>query len=238
MFDASYAGRKPTSEFLQVRRDLYDGAIAYLDQQLEQLLGELDRRGDLSNTIVVITADHGELFGEHGANGHGDDLHRQALEVPLLISYPARIPGGLRVATAVSLKDVSATLLSLAGATDRPLPGRSLERYWNGEPPPGPTGGDTLVMELSYNKRLPKSSPVSQRAMASVVLDQHRLIRNGDGSFDLFDFLNDPGELTDLSDSASFAPVLTRLRGALEATAGPPTGRGPRYRGPEALAGP
>jgi arylsulfatase A-like enzyme len=186
----------------------------------------------------VITSDHGDLFGEKGGTGHGDDLFRPALEVPLLVSYPPKVPRGRRVNTAVSLHDLSATMLSLAGITKHPIPGHSLERFWGDSPPPGPTGGDTLVMELSYNSRLPKNTPVAKGAMASIVLDRHRLIRNGDGSMELYDFLNDPEEKTDLSRAPEFADILTRLQAALQLVAGPPTGRGPRYRGPPALAGP
>jgi arylsulfatase A-like enzyme len=238
MLEASYAGKKPSQELLDVRRDAYDGTIAYLDRQLEELLGALEQRGELDRTVVVITSDHGDLFGEKGATGHGDDLFRPALEVPLLVSYPPKVPRGRRVNTAVSLQDVSATMLSLAGVTKHPIPGRSLERFWGDSPPPGPTGGDTLVMELSYNRRLPKNTPIAQGAMAAIVLDRHRLVRNGDGSVELYDFLNDPEETTDLSQAPEFAEVLTRLQAALQVVAGPPTGRGPRYRGTAALAGP
>jgi arylsulfatase A-like enzyme len=238
MLEASYAGKKPSGELLDVRHEAYDATIAYLDQQLEELLGALEQRGELDRTVVVITSDHGDLFGEKGATGHGDDLFRPALEVPLLVSYPPKVPRGRRVNTAVSLQDLSATMLSLAGITKHPIPGRSLERFWGDSPPPGPTGGDTLVMELSYNKRLPKNTPVAKGAMASIVLDRHRLVRNGDGSVELYDFLNDPEETTDLSQAPEFAEVLTRLQAALQVVAGPPTGRGPSYRGPPALAGP
>jgi arylsulfatase A-like enzyme len=207
MLEASYAGKKPSRELLQVRRDAYDANIAYLDRQLEELLGALEQQGELDRTVVVITSDHGDLCGR-------------------------------RVNTAVSLHDVSATMLSLAGVTRHPIPGHSLERFWGDSPPPGPTGGDTLVMELSYNSRLPKNTPVSKGAMASIVLDRHRLVRNGDGSMELYDFLTDPEETTDLSQTPEFADVLTRLQAALQIVAGPPTGRGPRYRGLPTLAGP
>ena len=52
-------------------RDCYDDCIAFLDDQLGRLLDELERQGLLDNTLVIITSDHGEAFGDHGIFGHG-----------------------------------------------------------------------------------------------------------------------------------------------------------------------
>ena len=73
-------------------RDGYDDCLAYLDAQIGLLFDELGRRGALDNTVVVITADHGEGFGEHGLSGHGVSLYRPELHVPLLVLSP----GGFR----------------------------------------------------------------------------------------------------------------------------------------------
>ena len=74
MLEASYAGKKASRELLDVRRDAYDATIAYLDRPLEDFLGALEKRGELDRTVVVIWSDHGDLFGEKGGTGHGDDL--------------------------------------------------------------------------------------------------------------------------------------------------------------------
>ena len=65
--------------------DAYDDCIAALDRQVGALLDELDRRGVLRDTIVMITADHGEQFGEHGVFNHGFSLYAQEAHVPLVI---------------------------------------------------------------------------------------------------------------------------------------------------------
>jgi arylsulfatase A-like enzyme len=215
MLDAGHNNGVPPKDLMAIQLDLYDGAIAYLDGRVESLLDSLDRRGLLENTLVVVTSDHGNLFGEHDESGHGFDLYRQALEVPLVLSLPGRLPEGKRVDTAVSLRDLASTLYSFAGGDSSPFPGRSLERFWADHPPIGPAGGDTLVMELSSDKRLPANTRVSLGDMASVLVDRYRLIRNGDGSEELFDWTQDPLEARNLARSDSLGPDLERLRGTL-----------------------
>lgn len=79
---------------MQAQLDAYDGGIAYLDQELGLLYDELRERDILGDTLVVITSDHGEMFGEHQLYGHGSSLHRPQLHVPLLMLFPTRIPAG------------------------------------------------------------------------------------------------------------------------------------------------
>ncbi|MBK6307951.1 MAG: sulfatase-like hydrolase/transferase [Gemmatimonadetes bacterium] len=88
-----------------------------------RLLDELGRRGALDNTIVVITSHHGELFGEHGLTGHANALYLPLLQVPLVIRYPAKVPGAWRVTEAISLRDLAATIAELAGLPPTPSPG-------------------------------------------------------------------------------------------------------------------
>src|SRR5262249_41859319 len=67
---------------------LYDGEVAYLDRQLEALIQGFAARGALDRTIVVVTADHGEEFGEHGLFAHGISLFEPAIRVPLVVRLP------------------------------------------------------------------------------------------------------------------------------------------------------
>ena len=70
--------------------DSYDNCLAYLDEQLGELFEELERRGELDRTLVVVTSDHGEGLGEHDLFDHGESLYRTEIGVPLLIVEPAR----------------------------------------------------------------------------------------------------------------------------------------------------
>jgi hypothetical protein len=111
------------------RHDRYAGAIAFLDSQVDSILTTLQAEGILDRTIVVIAGDHGELFGAtHGLVGHGHDLYPNVLRVPLLIRYPARVPAGGRIEQLVSLRDLAATILDLAGAANASVRGESLAR--------------------------------------------------------------------------------------------------------------
>jgi arylsulfatase A-like enzyme len=122
-----------TAEEIRWSMGEYDGGIAYQDAVVDSLMNQLDRRGMLENTIVIITSDHGEHFGEHHRISHGNSLYRQLLQVPLVLRYPRRVPGGTVVSQPVSLADIPQTLFDLAGVTDSAaFPGRSLARYWGG----------------------------------------------------------------------------------------------------------
>ena len=74
----------------------YDNGLAYADEQIGRVLRAIEESPERDHTYVILTADHGEAFGEHGAYGHGWTLHREVLHVPLIIAGPG-IPSGLRV---------------------------------------------------------------------------------------------------------------------------------------------
>jgi arylsulfatase A-like enzyme len=80
----------PALEFLRGR---YRGEVRRVDEQIERLFAELARRGLLDRTLVVVTGDHGEEFGEHRWFGHGSQLYEESLHVPLLL-YGAGVPAG------------------------------------------------------------------------------------------------------------------------------------------------
>jgi arylsulfatase A-like enzyme len=107
--------------------DLYDAELAYLDAQIGELLAALKERGLLDNTIVVITSDHGELFGEHGLANHFKTLSDEETHIPLFLRYPPGVPAGRRVQAPVQLRDILPTVLELAGIESAaPMDGQSL----------------------------------------------------------------------------------------------------------------
>ena len=73
-------------------RDAYDNCLAYLDERLGAWFDDLQRRGVLDQTLVIVTADHGEGLGEHGLFDHGESLYRTEIGVPLLCVLPALSP--------------------------------------------------------------------------------------------------------------------------------------------------
>ncbi len=97
----------------------YEREIRYTDDVLADFLDLLDARGLADSTIVVVTSDHGEGFGEHFWTQHGNDLHDEALLVPFVVRAPALVPAGRVVEEQISLTDVTPTLLALL---DLPVP--------------------------------------------------------------------------------------------------------------------
>jgi arylsulfatase A-like enzyme len=97
----------------------YDNAIRYVDAQVGRLVAELERRGQLDDTIIVITSDHGELFGEHDLVTHGRSLYDAEARVPLLVRWPKRVRAA-DVYEPVSHLDILPSVLDLMGVSPHP----------------------------------------------------------------------------------------------------------------------
>jgi arylsulfatase len=94
---------------------LYDAEIAYLDREVGGFLEDLEKRGLMQDTLVIITADHGEAFREHGYVGHGVSFEKEELEVPLLlIGGPTAKSPAVKPGTA-ALIDLAPTILAALG---------------------------------------------------------------------------------------------------------------------------
>lgn len=106
---------------------LYDGEITYWDVYFGQLMTHLDNLGLLDNSIIIVTSDHGQMFGEHGKWTHRNSLYEEVVRVPLLIRYTGVVTAGLVVTTPVSTIDIMPTLLEwLTIPTPGNLSGASL----------------------------------------------------------------------------------------------------------------
>jgi arylsulfatase A-like enzyme len=199
---------KLPGEVLQMAIDGYDDGIAYLDDQLGRLFGALDSRGLLENTLIVITADHGELHGEHNGFGHGSHLYRQVVDVPLVVVGPRNVPKGKTVVQPVSLRDLPSTVVDLLGLPSS-FPGRSLARYFNGSPASASLDGEYLLTETSDEV---SKTPIDSTRSRSLLHEGKVYIRNSNGTEELFDQAADPVELHDLSKASDFQLVLARFR--------------------------
>ncbi|MGH7562073.1 MAG: sulfatase, partial [Gemmatimonadales bacterium] len=185
---------------VMLRRRAYDAAIAYLDSELGRLFEALTRGGMLENTLVIVTADHGEEFLEHGLMGHGQSLYTQAVRVPLVAVWPGRLPRGVRVAEPVSLERLPATIFDLAGKHGA-FAGPSLAGLWRGENPGLPPLA--IHSSVSAMRRPTPDYPRRQGAIASVQIGTRRYIeRSGDSVGQLFDHATDPAETRNLLASA------------------------------------
>lgn len=218
----------------------YDQEARYTDGFFKDFFDTLESRGLLKNTVILITADHGEEFGEHGTIGlHAHTLYDELLHVPGLLYLPSAKPR--RLPTRLSLIDVAPTLLDTVGV---PIPpsfrGVPLNALL--------AGGDanrTLLAETIHEKKsllsyiavgyelaetdrltgvinpAPRKDGVHYLRAAAARLGNWKLIHNLDGSFELYDLSRDPDEKANLYEGwelrvpASDRPLVEELRSAV-----------------------
>ncbi len=192
----------------------YEASIAYVDRQLEGLFRALEARGILDQTLVIVTSDHGEAFGEQpGVFRHGTSLLMPEVHVPLLIRWPGVVAAGRRVPTPVSLRDLSATILDLVGIHESPLPGSSLG--WAVRSPEAEGSRPPAISSLRK---------FGEQIYYSVTGGGYHYIRQTDRSTgatiseELYDLVTDPVTVHDLSGGPAASPILSQLRHALDST--------------------
>lgn len=179
---------RPGKTQLEVNVDLYDKALALLDDQLRSHLEtlELTRPG----SFVVITADHGEEFWDHGGTGHDNQVYEELLRVPLIVYAPGRLQPR-RVATPVTTVDILPTLREAAEAPPSPHDqGVSLLRTLRGE-----AKGPRTFFPMRWWE------PADLRqAKKAVVRDRYKFILNlPEGKEELYDLEADPKERNNLA---------------------------------------
>lgn len=193
-----------TEAVLGGEKSLYDGEVAYLDRQLGRLLGWLDSRGLLKNTVVAVVADHGESLGEHGIRFRHVGLHDTTTHVPLMIRWPGREAAGRRIGGLVQTIDLFPTLLGAAGIE-----------------PPRNDGQD--LRELTGEERRGRRAVFAEHAGKlglMVRTPEHKYILSQGNTFlpdgpSLFDLRKDPGEVQNLAGKGlpvekEMADLLTR----------------------------
>jgi arylsulfatase A-like enzyme/tetratricopeptide (TPR) repeat protein len=162
----------------------YQGAIAYADAALGQFIANLRRSNALDNTLVVITADHGESLGEHGERTHGLFAYDATLRVPLVIWAPTRLSAGTFTET-MRLVDVAPTILDLLGvASLAGADGRSIRPFATGEQP--------FDRPASYFEALNANLTRGWAPLTGVVRDRFKVIDLPIP--ELYDLGADPGE--------------------------------------------
>jgi len=205
-----------TMDQVTVQRNAYDASIAFVDHELGLLFTELQRRGRFENTVVIVTADHGEEFYEHRLMRHGNSVYRPSVNVPLIIRYPARLPSGARVPAAVSLRDLPATVLDLAGAPSSvEFPGRSLVDVVKDS---SAAGTQPVFIWLDGETTQPDWFPVHEGPLKSVLEGRLRYIVDRKGREELY-LLSDTLEQRNLASDTTYATALKALRQAAAAMA-------------------
>lgn len=171
--------------------DLYDAEIAFNDAQFGRLVNRLQEEGLYEQMLIVVLADHGEEFLDHGGWAHGKTLYGEQLDIPLLIKFPDNWAGGSRVDTLAEQVDVLPTILEVLGLEVPPeVQGNSML----GAPLAGEFGPVGMAMaQLSLDGR----------RTAALITDRWKLIRRWPSlhqtwGVELYDLFEDPGEQVDV----------------------------------------
>ena len=183
---------------------LYDGGVAYTDAAVGRLIDAMDRLDLFRNSVIIVTADHGEAFFEHGKPVH-KDLYEENLHVPLIAVVPGGV-AGQRSPAVRQLLDIVPTILDLTGTKKEGfLQGHSFaDILLRGEEPA------TSRSALAYSTRT-----------AAIRTDQHKYIRatnparaarDGDPLEELYDLRNDPGEQTNILSPADTTAAASHRR--------------------------
>ena len=202
---------------------LYDAEVAAQDEELGLVFRTLDSLGLTRNTIVILTADHGEELFEHGWIGHGSTslagtLYEELVRIPLIVSLPGRFPAGRRVGALVQGVDLMPTLFELIGLEPGgPLQGRSFRSLLEGKETGSPPR-EAAFMECSVcGYQCPDSTQPDW--LHAVRTDNFKLVRHtpagGQPRYELFQLDGDPAEKRDVS--RLYPQELQRLKGLLSA---------------------
>ena len=221
----AYQGNKIAQAFQkdEVRKKVipaYMGLIKQCDDQLGRILDHLEKTGQMDNTMIVLTSDHGDYLGDHWL-GEKDLFHEQSAKIPLIIYDPREHADSTRGTVCDALVesiDLAATFVDAAGGTvpDHILEGRSLMPWLRGE---APNWREFVISEYDYSVT-PMSVQLGlepRDARLFMVFDGRYKLMHAEGGFRpmLFDLSEDPNEFHDLAKGKSHHQEIERLYGYL-----------------------
>jgi arylsulfatase A-like enzyme len=181
----------------------YYAAVTFLDQQIGRIMGHLQAKGLLENTLVVLTSDHGYHLGWRG-QWCKHSITEQVMRVPLIVRHPNATKGASANGV-VELLDLFPTFCAFAGL-----------------PTPSTLDGKSFLPQLKDPESEGKAGAFCQFGNGRTVRSlQWRLIERNDGSDELYDHQKDPGEFWNVASRPENAGVVTQLHAMLEAELGP-----------------
>ncbi len=179
----------------------YYALVTHVDDQIGRILAALEQSGLQENTLVVFTSDHGEHLGDHGLVQKGPPGYDSCVHVPLIFSWPDRIPSGQRRANLVEAVDLAPTLLDYAGVQVPPFfQGQSLRECLQGQPF---SPRQSVFIEHRQPFRI---------SWKTVRTHDHKYARSNTGEERLYDLQRDPGELCDYSSDPAYTGLLNNMR--------------------------
>lgn len=196
-----------TPEQVQAMVDAYDESLLYVDAEIGALVDTLQARGVLDNTVLVITSDHGESWGEHGMMFHGHSLYLDQVLAPLIVRYPPAVPQGIRVRNAVGVHQLPRTVADLAGVSSAPFSAPALPLGERSDVPPS-----VVLAGVSRRSMVPADWPTSRGWVAAAMTERWHYILEESGDEFLFDIDADPDEVENLADLDEHAAMVAMFR--------------------------
>lgn len=182
----------------------YYGYCTYMDTQIQRILDALDERGLRENTLVVYSADHGDMLGSHRIFNKGMNGYEETHHIPSFARWPGVIASGSTCSAFTSLADIMPTFLDVAGCVDQPhMDGRSMLPLFKGEVP------DDWRQSIMFEFHGYEPALCSIRAVRT---DKWKYIYNPCSEDELYDMETDPGELHNLAPMRGFKHVLRRMK--------------------------
>lgn len=189
----------------ELERDIahYDAAIHFADQEMGKLLDRLAVARQLDDTLVIIAGDHGEGLMDHGWMLHGLQIYEEAVRVPLVFRWPAKLPKGKRISDPVELADLTPTILDLVGAKmprgEHAIEGMSLAAALRGTATLN-AQRPVLVQRRYYAGEAEKGITVKGSKHGIRVGNWKYIEAKEENTFELYDLARDPGEKHNLFD--------------------------------------
>jgi arylsulfatase A-like enzyme len=184
-------GEQPDPELVAKVISHYDHGIAWLDRAVGQIVDALASRGLWEDTLLIVTSDHGEYFGEHGLVEHSKDVYQPAIAVPLIVKRPGQTQGRV-LPERISLADLPTLVFDQ-------LPARLRERH--GADLTQRDERSAVLAEIYYTRGKDLQQPWGRRFLRerqALYVERYKLILSSDGADELYDLEADPGESHDL----------------------------------------
>jgi arylsulfatase A-like enzyme len=203
--------------------DRYDDGVKYADDCLGRLIESLEQEGLSTNTLVIVTSDHGESLGQHFLMTHGRALYWELIHVPLIIWFPGRIPAGTVMRQPVSNVAIPATIMELLGGSPGTFSGPGLGSAWR---PATREQWSDPISELAQSKYPGKHDrqadelipTAASGPMQTVVSTQWQLIVHQKLGAQLYNWNNDPAETRNLIDTPEGRAAAEQLEPEIKST--------------------
>ncbi len=193
------------SDDLQTATDRYDTIVHFCDEQIGRLIAHLRKLRLDRNTLVIITADHGEELRDHGRAGHGHSLYDELLRVPLIFHLPGKLPAG-SISERVSTVDIAPTILDVLGLPAPP--------YYQGQSLVSQAGGGGLSARTIFAEGIG-----SGHKKKAALKNDHKLIyTTNSNTFELYNLKDDPKETRNLTNR--FPEIELPMKRALQSFIG------------------